>query len=224
MSQPEVEATVDSRRSFLGRSALAAAAAAPLILGGSKTASAQTGIRRGRLPELYSGANRRSFQEIQNDENVHATTIRQLLGSAARPRATFQNLLARDVFQFAGLSFAFENTGVGAYLGATPAIFDKGVLASAASIALVEAYHSGFLNSLINQPLVPGGAPFTYPYTIAQVLQNAGSYVASLNGGPPLTFSMTPSAQNDIAILNFALLLEELEQEFYNINVPRFFA
>ncbi len=119
----------------------------------------------------------------------------------------------------------FENTGVHAYFGAAPALFNPNVVAVAVSIALTEAYHSGFLNTLAGVSLIPGGLTYATPYTIAQVTAAATPFIVSLNdnGMFPATFSSTPSAANDIAILNFALLLEYLEASFYFYNVPKLF-
>ncbi len=224
MSQPAPETPSNTRRTFLQRTAVATAVPAALLVAGQANEAHARG--RGSFPELYPGGNSRNFHEIQADEIAHVNALLSALGTNARPEPTFTNLEQPDLNHFISLSYAFENTGVGAYLGAAPAIFDKGILASAASIALIEAYHSGYLNTLVNFPITPSATPFIYPFSIAQVIQNAGSFVTSLNGGPPLSFDPNPanaSPTNDIAILNFALVLEYLERNFYNINVPKFF-
>jgi len=179
------------------------------------------------LPSYYTGSTARNFQQIQLDESTHVNTVAyaiQTLGGTPRPVPTFTGLKASSPANFVAMSIAFENTGVHAYFGAAPYIFNPNVVAVALSIALVEAYHSGFLNTLGNQPLVPTGS-FATPYTIPQVLAAAGPFITSLNdnGQFPLTFSTTPSPANDIAILNFALALELLEANFYYINVPTLF-
>ena len=98
----------------------------------------------------------------------------------------------------------FENTGAMAYLGAA-SIYSKAYLAAAGSIFAIEARHASYLNILQNNPLSPGGENFETPYTAVQVASAVSGFVVSLNGGPPLTYSTTPSAANDVAILNFAL-------------------
>ncbi len=79
---------------------------------------------------------------------------------------------------------------------------------------------------LLNTSIVPGFSPFDAPLDQAEVLAAPGTVgikVESLNGGSMPGYHTTPSAQNDYNILNFALFLEYLEQDFYNINVPKFF-
>ena len=226
--QPEMndqarERVATGRRSFFRRGA--AAATTVLAACAGRDALAQSGNPH-RLPNLHHGENAKQFEAIQTHENAHVQFLVQALGAMARPKPTFQNLVQPHLVAFVQTSRALENTGVGAYLGAAPIIASKDYLAAAGSIVTIEARHAGYLNVLLNEIMttnVFGDVQnFEMPLTQQQVVELASPFVASLNGGPPLSFSTIPSASNDIAILNFALALEYLEAEFYNINVPRF--
>jgi hypothetical protein len=205
-----------SRRAFLGGGALAAAGAIVVLTEGETQAGGGEHIQTAK-----------QFKAIQEHENAHVKFVVNALGASARPKPTFQNLRSKDKAAFFAQSQAFENTGVGAYLGAAPVLFSRANLAAAGSIALIEARHSGYLNNLLGalttRNVFGQDQTFERPLTISEVTRNAQPFIADLNGGPPLTFSPTPSAENDIAILNFALALEYLEAEFYNLNVPLFF-
>ncbi len=211
------------RRSFLRRGAAAMAAAAATFA--VRSSSAQSG-NPNYLPSLYRNENVREFEAIMDHENAHVQFLVQALGPLARPKPTFVNLVQPNLLAFASTSLALESTGVGAYFGAAPIIFNSGYLAAAGSILTIEARHAGYLNVLLNdimtQNVFGKDQDFEMPLTQQQVVKLAGPFITNLNGGPPLEFSTTPSAENDIAILNFALALEFLEAEFYNLNVPKF--
>ena len=225
----KLAASSATRRSFLTRG-LAAAAVPATVLAASSAADAAGPVNHnGPFPYFYPGSTAKAFQEIQVDEFNHVNlvigTIKSL-GGTPRPMPTFRGLVASTPAQFLQLSTTFENTGVHAYFGAAGYIENPAVLSAAASIAFVEAYHSGFLNNLSNTTLVPNGLVVATPLTAAQVVALLNPYIVSLNdpnGQFPPTYSTVKSAANDIAILNFALIAEYLEAVFYYYNVPKFF-
>lgn len=207
-----------SRRSFLRKSGLLTAGAVAVH---GAVFSAPAGAQG------FGGHDTRiNFQDIRRHENDHVAVIEQVLGGNARPKPTFKNLQQPNFRAFFDVAQALENTGVGAYLGATPAVFSRDVLAAAASIALIEARHAGWLNTLqrgrVTQNVFGVEQSFETPLDVSQVIQLAGPFIADLNGGPMIGYSTTPSAANDVAILNYALALEYLEAEFYNVNAPLF--
>ena len=214
-----------SRRSFFGKSMTTAAAGAAAVVGASSVAKAAS-----PLPSIFPGGTGFYFQELQFDEashvNINAAAIRSL-GGTVRPFPTFQGITNLSAGQLLNLSVLIANTGVGALTGASRSISNPSVYSVAASILFVEAYHAGFLNSTANIPLVPNVLVYDVPLTIPQVVSAISPYIASLNDPNnqfPASFSTTEkSNQNDIAILNFAIIIDQLEASLYYNNVPRLF-
>lgn len=222
--------STSSRRGFLRSTSIAAVMATPIVGTFASKASAAGGV--GGINDLGRSVAqaRRDFQSIRAHENAHVEFLVAALGAAARPKPTFRNLLAPDLATFVAMAQAFENLGVAAYNYATPGIQNRTYLAAAASIALVEARHAGVINDIREvritaSPFNGGGDPaFDRGASPNTVAGQAAFYVASLNGGPALTYNRDRlSPQTDVDILNFALALEYLEADFYNLNVPRFF-
>jgi Ferritin-like domain len=218
------ENSVAGRRSFFRRGTTAVLGAAAAFAGQDSFGRAGGGPH---LSHLDHAQLTQEFQAIQEHENAHVQFLVNSLGALARPTPSFVPLKQHTLVDFVETSRALENTGVGAYLGAAPIVFSRDYLAAAGSIMDIEARHAGFLDVLLGELMtvnVFGNTEnFETALTVQQVVDLAGPFITDLNGGPPLTFSTTPSAENDIAILNFALALEYLEAAFYNINVPRFF-
>jgi hypothetical protein len=76
------------------------------------------------------------------------------------------------------LAYVLENTGVGAYNGAGPALGNKMLLAAAGSIVQVEARHAAAIAVLTGAKITPTGA-FDKPLSKQQVLAKAGPLIKS---------------------------------------------
>lgn len=186
---------------------------------GMTTAPGSTEART--LAAITPAAVKSAFTEIMEDEAQHVTFFRKALeqaGATPRPKPTFQGLAQSDQRSFATMSRTLENTGVAAFLMAIPALSDKKYAAAAASIVTIEARHAGFVNALVGKPLSENGA-FDKPASHGEIIKAVSPLIGSLNGGP----NPADTLDDDRAILNFALLLEYLEAEFYSVNVPTLF-
>jgi ferritin-like protein len=164
---------------------------------------------------------RDAFTEIMDDEATHVSFFEAALkkaGAPVRPKPTFKGLAQSSQSDFIRMSGVLENTGVAAFLMAMPAISDKNYRSAAESIVTIEARHAGFVNALLAKPLSESGA-FDKPISHAELIKAVSPFIESLNGGP----DPADALDNDTVILNFALLLEHLEAEFYRVNVPKLF-
>ena len=236
----------DSRRSFLFRSATAAAVAVPGLILAAPSAGQAAGFRRPKprpvpqpqLPHLYPGWNMRNFEELRDDEIAHVQIINDLLKDpdndvvpqGNRPVPNFVNLVQPNAVAFAQTAAAIENTGVGVYLGILQAVRPTSqggeYFETAGEIATIEGRHTGFLNTLLNMFIVPGRQAVDSTIDQNTALSRISPFIVDLNGGPDIqTFAPTPQAgeDNDFKILDFLLVLEMLEAQFYTLNVRKFF-
>jgi len=221
-----------SRRSFLSRSAAVAVPGMVLALTGQAGAKDQKQQRVRHLPNLFPGENRAIFLEILQDEEDHIVQLTKLADDP-RPMPTFQNLLADSPLDFVRMAAMIENGGVGSYLQGLNAISQAGheeYFLTAAGITAVEAQHTGFLNALLNQPIAPSAKNNTAqpgvatPIPPGDIRNAVGPFIVSLNGGPPFDYNIEQGDDaNDQAIINFVLVLEFLEVEFYRMNIQKFF-
>ncbi|HEX7979460.1 MAG TPA: ferritin-like domain-containing protein [Gemmatimonadaceae bacterium] len=177
------------------------------------------------IPTMHSTVTpetlKNSFKEIMDDEAQHVTFFQTALKRARvtpRPKPTFQGLEHAELDDFIAMSGTLENAGVGAFLMAMPALSDANARAAAASIVTIEARHAGFVDALLGKPLSENGA-FDKPISQKTIVDAVSPFIESLNGGP----DPADELNSDPVILNFALLLEHLEAEFYRVNVPRLF-
>lgn len=183
------------------------------------------------LPSLYPGWNFRNLSEILQDEHDHVAALTALADNP-RPKPTFQGLVASTPAHFIMMAAMIENGGVGNYIQGMNAISQGGhhdYFLIAAGITAVEAQHTGYLNSLLNEPIapsalanrvVPGVATPIPPQTIVAAV---APFIVNLNGGPPFTYNINQvDDANDQMIINFSLVLEFLEVEFYSLNIQKF--
>lgn len=116
--------------------------------------------RQGNAKNLLSGREAELLKRIGADEDAHVAaisqTIKQLGGSpVAKPSVDFGEAFASRM-SYLETSLTFENTGVGAYLGAAGFVKDKKILQAAAGIFGVEARHAGVVGEMLQKPVADG--------------------------------------------------------------------
>jgi hypothetical protein len=115
---------------------------------------------------------------IAGHEQAHVNALIkaiQAAGGSPAKKPTFVFPVS-DQASFLKLAYVLENTGVGAYNGAGPALQNPAYLAAAGSIVQVEARHAAAIGLLTGQPVTPDGG-FDKPLTKAQVLAKAGPLI-----------------------------------------------
>ncbi|MGI8708161.1 MAG: ferritin-like domain-containing protein [Actinomycetota bacterium] len=152
--------------------------------------------RQGNDAGLLSGKEAEYVQTIGADEDAHVAaltdTIMKIGGTPVKaPAVDFgKSFASRE--SYLKTAHVFENTGVGAYLGAAGFIKNKDILQAAAGIFGVEARHAAVVGSILGLSPEDGvymGATET-PQDMNQVLGAVQPFLAgssSMSGGAAVT-------------------------------------
>ncbi|HEX3814460.1 MAG TPA: ferritin-like domain-containing protein [Mycobacteriales bacterium] len=109
--------------------------------------------QQGNAKGLLTGKAKTYLAKIGSDEAFHVTaitqTIQKLGGTPVKAPAVDFGKSFASANSFLTTSHTFENTGVGAYLGAAGFIKNKDVLQAAAGIFGVEARHAAIVGNLL---------------------------------------------------------------------------
>lgn len=110
------------------------------------------------VPDL-SADTRRLVEHLRDQEIEHVDALRATISDAGgrpneRPRVAFGPSLASEA-AFLKLANTLEDTGVSAYNGAAPQLESEDFVAAFASIAQVEARHSGLVRLERDKPPAP---------------------------------------------------------------------
>lgn len=116
-----------------------------------------------------------SFGDEEAEHVIALTKAITAAGGKPVKKPTFAFPVS-NAASFLKLAYVLENTGVGAYNGAGPALSNKQYLAAAGSIVQVEARHAASIALLNGGMITPNGA-FDKPLTKPQVLAKAGPLI-----------------------------------------------
>ena len=99
----------------------------------------------------------KSFGEEEAEHVAALTKAITAAGGKPVKKPTFVFPVTNQA-SFLKLAYVLENTGVGAYNGAGPALTNKMLLAAAGSIVQIEARHAATIGLLTNKSVTPNGA------------------------------------------------------------------
>jgi rubrerythrin len=188
----------DTRRRFIGKAAAGGVATGVLFGGLGAFAVAQSGgggglsditilnfalalefLERDFYAEALDeagleGEMQTYAQTLREHEATHvdtlSSTIEKLGGTPiSKPEFDFKDTTS-SADSFLETAVQLEETGVSAYQGAAPSITSKEILAAAASILPVEAFHTAWGRTMQDGEGLPAPAAFNEPMTPQQVI------------------------------------------------------